>query len=178
MSKDSSRGVTSSLGKLNLSTQKVTTRSKKPAVADSWEEEATGSSDEEGQGHGTSTPVRPGTSDMPDAPPPTPSSPTYTRERDIDYQSFQSLQFGSNFDGPSSRPGTSGDERRPDKTTSVASRLIAAGIGQKAPKRTKEQREYDQAMKLQEKKKRDQAKEDEERKKREKEQAQKDIWGD
>lgn len=165
------------MGKLHLSTG-TASKSKKAPVADSWEDEATGSSDDEEQDDGSSTPVRPGTADMPDAPPPTPSSPSHTRERDIDYQSFQSLQFGGNFDRPSSRPGTSGEERRPDKTTSVASRLIAAGIGQKAPKRTKEQREYDQAMKLQEKKKRDQAREEEERKKREKEQAQKDIWGD
>jgi hypothetical protein len=56
--------------------------------------------------------------------------------------------------------------------------LIAAGIGQKAPKRTKEQREYDQALKIQEKKKRDQAKEEEERKKQEKEKALRDVWGD
>ncbi|KAK4507699.1 hypothetical protein PRZ48_001434 [Zasmidium cellare] len=174
MSKDS--GVAKSLGKLNLSNEKTASKSKKAPVVDSWEDEANDSSDDEGQG--TSTPVRPSTSDMPDAPPPTPSSPSHGSQRDIDYQSFQSLQFGGNFDNPSSRPGTSGDERRPDKTTSVASRLIAAGIGQKAPKRTKEQREYDQAMKVQEKKKRDQAKEEEERKRREKEQAQKDIWGD
>ena len=58
----------------------------------------------------------------------------------------------------------------------MASRLIAAGIGQKAPKRTKEQREYDDAMKMQEKKKRDQAKEAEERKKKEKEKAIRDAW--
>lgn len=69
-------------------------------------------------------------------------------------------------------------DRRPEKTTSTASRLIAAGTGQTLPKRTKEQREYDQAMKLQEKKKRDAAKEDEERKKRELEHARKAIWDD
>jgi cell division protein FtsN len=78
-----------------------------------------------------------------------------------------------------STPGSrGGEEKRPEKSTAVASRLIAAGIGQKAPKRTKEQREYDQAMKVQEKKKRDQAREEEERKRREKEKALKDVWGD
>lgn len=176
MSKDSSRAVASSLGKLDISGTKPASKSKKAPVAESWEDEADVSSEDD---DGTSTPVRPSTSDMPDAPPPTPSSPSISsRDRDLDYQSFSSLQFGGSFDRPSSRPGTGSEERRPDKTTSVASRLIAAGIGQKAPKRTKEQREYDQAMKLQEKKKQDQAKEEEERKKREKEQAQKDIWGD
>lgn len=71
-----------------------------------------------------------------------------------------------------------GGDKRPEKSTAVASRLIAAGIGQSAPKRTKEQRDYDRALKLQEKKRRDQAKEDEIRKQKEKEKALKDVWGD
>lgn len=61
---------------------------------------------------------------------------------------------------------------------STASRLIAAGIGQKAPRRTEEQRKYDQAMKVQEKKKRDAAREAEERQKKELEQAKKAMWDD
>jgi cell division protein FtsN len=77
-----------------------------------------------------------------------------------------------------SKPGSGGEERRPDKTTAIASRLIAAAIGQQPAQRTKEQREYDQAMKVQEKKKRDQAKDKELQAQREKEQAKKDIWGD
>lgn len=74
--------------------------------------------------------------------------------------------------------GRSDPDRRPEKTTSVASRLIAAGIGQKAPRRTQEQREYDQAMKLQEKKKRDAAKDEALRAQREKEKAQLAVWED
>jgi cell division protein FtsN len=77
-----------------------------------------------------------------------------------------------------SKSASSGEERRPDKTTAIASRLIAAAIGQRPAQRTKEQREYDQAMKVQEKKKRDQAKEKVAQAQREKEQAKKDIWGD
>lgn len=60
----------------------------------------------------------------------------------------------------------------------MASRLIAAGIGQKAPKRTKEQREYDAAVKAQERKKGEVVKAEEERKRVEREKARKDVWGD
>ena len=70
------------------------------------------------------------------------------------------------------------DDKRPEKSTAVASRLIAAGLGQKAPKRTKEQREYDNAMKVQEKKKRDAAKDEEKRRVEEREKAKRDMWGD
>lgn len=92
---------------------------------------------------------------------------------------FAAMNFDGAFDNTTaSRSSNTSEERRPDKTTSVASRMIAAGIGQKAPKRTQEQREYDQAMKIQEKKKREQAKEEEERKKREKARAQAAIWDD
>lgn len=171
MSQESAKALTSSLGKLQIASKE---KDKKDKLADSWEDEAD---------DGESTPVRPSTSDIPGPPPPTPSSPTAAREKTSHYQSFPPFAFdGSSFDEVSAssdvRSSPRGDERRPDKTTAVASRLIAAGIGQKAPKRTQEQREYDQAMKVQEKKKRDEAKAEAERKKREKEQAQKDIWGD
>ncbi|KAF1826390.1 uncharacterized protein K489DRAFT_367608 [Dissoconium aciculare CBS 342.82] len=78
----------------------------------------------------------------------------------------------------SAKTSSNSEERRPDKTTAIASRLIAAAIGQRPAQRTKEQREYDQAMKIQEKKKRDQAKERELQAQREKEKAKQDIWGD
>lgn len=70
------------------------------------------------------------------------------------------------------------ESRRPEKTTSTAARMIAAGIGQKAPRRTEEERKYDRAMKLQEKKKRDAAKDEEERRKRELEKARQSVWED
>lgn len=69
-------------------------------------------------------------------------------------------------------------EKRPEKTTSTAARLIAAGLGQRAPKRTEEERKYDQAMKVQEKKKRDAAKAEEQKKKDELEKARQSIWED
>lgn len=68
--------------------------------------------------------------------------------------------------------------QRPEKSTTVASRLIAAGIGQKAPRRTKEEREYDAAMRAQERKKREDAKAAEERKFAESERMKREVWGD
>ena len=77
---------------------------------------------------------------------------------------------------PASRRGggDTGEERRPEKSTAVASRLIAAGIGQKAPKRTKEEREYDAAIKAQERKRRDMEREEEERRVAAREKAKRD----
>ena len=164
-----SSSVTASLGNLQID-DKIKSRKDEPA--ESWEDEAESDND-----NGTSTPVRPSTANVPGPPPPTPASPTDARKRDLEYQNFGPLSYEG---GASPRGSSSGDapERRPDKTTAVASRLIAAGLGQRAPKRTPEQREYDQAMKVQEKKKRDQAKAEEERKKRETEAAKKAIWDD
>ena len=68
--------------------------------------------------------------------------------------------------------------KRPEKTTSTAARLIAAGLGQRAPRRTEEERKYDQAMRVQEKKKRDAAKAEEQKKKDDLEKAKKSIWED
>jgi hypothetical protein len=77
-------------------------------------------------------------------------------------------------------PGRSADEpdKRPEKTTSTAARLIAAGLGQRAPKRTEDERKYDQAMRVQEKKKRDAAKAEEQKKKDDLEKAKQSIWED
>lgn len=87
---------------------------------------------------------------------------------------------GSGRSTPPSRRGGDGEQsdKRPEKTTATAARLIAAGLGQRAPRRTEEERKYDQAMKVQEKKRRDAAKAEEERKKAELEQAKKSIWED
>ncbi|KAF7195558.1 hypothetical protein HII31_03152 [Pseudocercospora fuligena] len=171
----SSKAVAAGLGKLKISDSKP--KFKKAEPAESWEDEADQSSDTETEE--ASTPGRPGTAEYPGPPPPTPSSPVNARDRPVLEKSFSPLQFDGAFDSVAeSSLSYQGEEKRPEKTTAVASRLIAAGIGQKAPKRTKEQREYDQAMKVQEKQKRDQVRAEEERKKREAEQAKKAIWDD
>ncbi|KAK4959414.1 hypothetical protein LTR10_004218 [Elasticomyces elasticus] len=171
----SPRDIASSLNKLN-----ITPASKRTATpADSWDAEDSDDDD------GTSTPIHQVTSsDYPGPPPPTPSSPSFSSRSTAagtPYQTFPPYGFqGDDEDGSvvtrSSR-GV-GEDKRPEKSTAVASRLIAAGIGQKAPRRTKEEREYDAAMRVQEKKKREQAKVEEERRREEKERARKAIWDD
>lgn len=195
MAQTSAKALQTSLNKLQISTDTKPTASK-TSPAESWEDEDTPSSSD------TETADTPPTSaitlsssyDIPAPPPPTPASPSTTlpwtsntlsnTTPNSQYHSTPPYGFdGTNDDVPtsssSSKRGTSNaDDKRPEKSTAVASRLIAAGIGQKAPKRTREQREYDQALKVQEKKKRDAIKEEEERKKRDLELARRAIWED
>jgi hypothetical protein len=56
----------------------------------------------------------------------------------------------------------------------VAARLIAGGLGVRAPKRTVEQKEYDKAMKEKEMKRRD----DERKAKEDEENAKRSVWED
>lgn len=181
MASTSSRTLSSSLDKLSISdSAKSAPKQKKAQPADSWEDDVEDGPDTETDS-GTATPVRHVTSsDYPGAPPPTPASPS---GKGFSYQAFPSFRpdgtpedWSSGENSPAK--GVAAEERRPEKSTAVASRLIAAGIGQKAPRRTKEQREYDQAMRMQEKKKRDQAKAEEEKKQAEKEKAKAAIWDD
>jgi hypothetical protein len=91
--------------------------------------------------------------------------------------SGSSEDSGATRSQPSAR-GAGEPDKRPEKTTSTAARLIAAGLGQRAPRRTEEERKYDQAMRVQEKKKRDAAKAEEQKKKEDLEKAKKSIWED
>lgn len=189
MTQPSAKALQSSLSKLQISQEsKQVPISKKPQPADSWEDEAENSSDTETEAQSTPRTLGGRLQNAPAPPPPTPSSPSFLTPStftDSPYQTFfpsgsDGAAYGSNpssvLSSPSKRDGAL--EKRPEKTTTVASRLIAAGIGQKAPKRTEEQRKYDQAMKVQERKKRDQTKEEQQQKVRNKEKAMKDVWGD
>lgn len=136
-------------------------------------------------------PIPGSTRNIPSPPPPTPASPTTKTKAsafDSPYQTFPPYGMNGSVDDAqsggsrsnSARRAESGAEpdKRPDKTTSTAARLIAAGLGQRAPRRTEDERKYDQAMRVQEKKKRDAAKAEEEKKKADLEQARKSIWED
>lgn len=182
MAQPSPASLAASLEKFNL----ADSSKKKPSQpADSWEDEADDSvTTPESSSRPESSAGQPG------PPPPTPASPgnalspvqsPKSMAATSPYQVFPSQGPNGQFDPSHYRSPTrssGSEERRPEKSTAVASRLIAAGIGAKAPRRTKEEREYDQAMRLQEKKKRDQAKEEEERKKKEAEKAKQAIWDD
>lgn len=73
-----------------------------------------------------------------------------------------------------SRDGVS--DKRPEKTTQIASRMIAAGLGVKSPKQTEEQKEYDKAVREKEMKALNQQREEKKRKEDEKEKANKAMW--
>ncbi len=171
----STREIQSSLGKLDISgSNKPTPRPKKAEPAESWEDEA----DEQSSSTETENePLATEGNTPPAPPPPTPSSPSFAKPSDQPLLHYSDEAF-DRYDVRNRAAKEDTELKRPEKSVAVASRLIAAGIGQKAPRRTKEQREYDQAMKIQEKKKRDQAKAEEAQKKAEVEKAKRDIWGD
>ncbi|KAK5006068.1 hypothetical protein LTR16_006766, partial [Cryomyces antarcticus] len=198
------KDVSSSLKHLSLSTSSTTppstsrslTASKekassKPAVADSWEDEA--SDPEDNDDNDTTPPTSPATritsTDYPSAPPPTPSSPTahsYSRPSRL-----PSTNLADAFDGPSHRTvaaprpqpprsasSSSGTAKRPETSTSVASRLIAAGLGVRALKRSEDERAYEKSVREQELKRKERAREDERRRVEEAERAKSAVWED
>jgi hypothetical protein len=180
MTSASARTLATSLDKLKISHgPQIPLKQTKGVVADSWDQDESSDTETELTSPGA-------LGSAPGPPPPTPASPSFATKSQAFNSQYQSMPpFGmtssdDRIETTRTAPWrtTEDPDRRPGKTTSTASRLIAAGIGQKAPRRTKEEREYDQAMKLQEKKKRDAAKEEDERKKKEIEQARKSIWDD
>ena len=176
--------IASTLGNLELSStvpQKPAQKPKSKPVADSWDDEASGSETEtETEASNVSNvstrdslhPISIVSSldASPHPPPPTPASPT-----PFDYPSNPG--YGGAVDSRSSGTGKNLD-RRPEKTTAVAGRLIAGALGVRAPKRTEEEKEYDRAMKEKERKRRAEEREREKREAEEKEARKQAIWDD
>lgn len=174
--------IASTLTHLKLSTkvpQKPAHKPKSKPVADSWDEELSGSETEtEEAPNGPSDSTRdslepistvPSLDNPPNPPPPTPASPP-------PFEFPDNVPFGTRSRGDSG-VGRSLD-KRPEKTTAVAGRLIAGALGVRAPKRTEEEREYDRAMKEKERKRRAEEKERESREAEEKEARKKAVWDD
>lgn len=148
------------------------------AVADSWEDEE---GDEVGDIHSPNSSAftpslsRSGTSDMPNAPPPTPASPCVSKSQPLyPRPSTTAPDIRARSDSPSKDVV----DKRPEKSTAVANRLIAGALGVRAPKRTEEQRKYDRAIKEQEIRRKNKEKEDLKRKQEEAEKAKASIWDD
>ncbi|KAM0250472.1 hypothetical protein ACHAP5_002271 [Fusarium lateritium] len=162
--------VSSSLKGLSLNTrdEPVKSTSKptakkakaKEVVADSWED---ADSDSEPEAEAESNEPTPSVTPAP--PPPTPMSPV------------GGLPWTSPIGNPGPRAGADPD-RRPEKTDAVARRMIAAGLGLKAPKQTEEQRAYQKSVREQEKKKRELEKEEEKKRQAEVEKAKASVWDD
>jgi hypothetical protein len=155
-----------------LSLNKDTSRSRQKAgkfehketVVDSWDEEA-GSSDSDTETEGRTAPKK---SSIPNAPPPTPASPTSGFPS---WNSQDPLQFKN--------PRLDHDDeerRRPEKSTATAGRLIAAGIGMKAPKKSEEQKAYDKAVRENEIRRRKKEKEAREKEREANEKAKASMW--
>lgn len=158
--------VTESLSNLTLDTSKSNKKASKPkkkaAVADSWEndDESSGSENE----------LRPSVASptVPSAPPPTPFAANYASIPGWD-------DAGAHA---SNSPSGADSTRRPEKTDAVARRMIAAGLGMKAPKQTEEQKAYQKSIREQERKKKEQERQEEHRKRMEADKAKAAVWDD
>ena len=176
--------IADTLGNLKLSTtapQKPLNKPKSKPVADSWDEEDSGSETEkeEDTAHDTLQPISTVNSrdNPPNPPPPTPASPTQFDYPDNAPYSPLSSVLGSDS-GKGGRGGGGGLDKRPEKTTAVVGRMIAAGLGVRAPKRTDEEKEYDRVMREKERKRRVEEKERERREVEEREARKKAVWDD
>jgi len=179
--------IAKTLSQLKLSTtvpQKPLHKPKSKPVADSWDLESSGSDTETEAGTGTGTSPAPlSTSSSittandelpPHPPPPTPASPT-----PFDFPDNSPYGAGrSRLDSGVSASDPARLDKRPEKTTAVAGRLIAGALGVRAPRRTEEEREFDRAMREKERKRRSEEKEREKRETAEREARKKAVWDD
>lgn len=178
--------IASTLSHLQISTknpQKPAQKPKSKPVADSWDEDASGSDTETEEPSTSNTapqhdalePISAISSNdlnsSPHPPPPTPASPTQFEYPD-------SVPFGKSRENSTATGRGGALDKRPEKTTAVAGRLIAGALGVRAPKRTDEEKEYDKAMREKEKKRRTEEKEREKREKEEAEARKKAVWED
>ncbi len=133
-------------------------------VADSWDDEASSSNSDTEVDDITQSQKSP----VPDAPPPALASPNSS------FPSWDSQDLVQT----STRTGNreSEDRRRPEKSTAVAGRLIAAGLGMRAPKKTEKQKAYDRAVRENEMKRRNKEKEAKDKEREANEKAQTVIW--
>ncbi|EUC29767.1 hypothetical protein COCCADRAFT_29212 [Bipolaris zeicola 26-R-13] len=109
----------------------------------------------------------------PNPPPPTPASPTQ-----FEYPHGDNVGYSIGSDGPRSRNSPASPDKRPEKTTAVAGRMIAGALGVRAPRRTEEEREYDRVMREKERKRRTEEKEREKREAEAREARKKAVWDD
>ncbi|CAD6566171.1 MAG: hypothetical protein ASARMPRED_008567 [Alectoria sarmentosa] len=166
-------GLDSSLKNLAISSSAKSKTSK--AVIDTWEEAASPSSSSSSRSTTPSQPSTP-TGATSGPPPPTPTSPTssHSRKRSTDWSTFSSAYT---LNSPSSTlRSPQGPEKRPEKSSAAAGRLIAGALGVKPPKKTEESKAYERAVREKERKRREVAKEEARKAEREKEEARRAIW--
>lgn len=150
----------------------VTLPSQPSATPDSWEDEDNETGDTVIEAPGPSL-KQITSNDGPAPPPPTPISPQNN-------EGFMSRKWETDSGRPTARYGQadqSSVEKRPEKSTATANRMIAGALGIKAPKKTEEQKQYDKATREAEIKRRAREKEAKEQERLADEQAKADIWG-
>ncbi|KAM3429596.1 hypothetical protein MY4824_008172 [Beauveria thailandica] len=159
-------GMGSKLSGSSLPKSKQGSKSKlKQEVADSWEDEDVSEPDEP-----TTSKASPSTGPTPPAPPPVmPATPPFGPPDD---------GWGHQGGSTQSFLARDGGGRRPEKTDAVARRLIAAGLGLKAPKQTDEQRAYQKSVREQERKRREQERAEEQKRADASERAKTAVWDD
>ena len=128
-------------------------------VADSWDDEPASGDSDTGVEHA----IQLQKSSVPNTPPPTPAFPSWE-------------VMDPNQVKPWIDSRDSAHQRRSEKSTAAAGRLIAAGLGMRAPKKTEEQRAYERAMRENEIKRRNKEKEARDKEREENEKAQTLIW--
>ncbi|KAK1150140.1 hypothetical protein N8T08_000039 [Aspergillus melleus] len=169
---------TTNMSANRLGSNAAASKKKKAApVADSWEDEADDSSvtsspdlaspDQDADSTLLSPSV---TAEGPLDPPPTPISPQ-TSQPWVTTPAYTST-------GPSSSAssGARSPNRRPEKQTAVAGRMIAGALGIRAPKRTEEQRAYDRSVKEQEIRRRNREREEAAKAKEDEDRAKAAVW--
>lgn len=164
-------GIEASLNSLLLS-NKNHTRAGAGPVADSWEDDEAASPSASSD---SGAAARPNVSSIPDAPPPTPISPTAR-------SGAAWGEFPSTYSSPSGRSYT-GDQAeslssRPEKSTATAGRMIAGALGVKAPKKSEEARAYERAVREKETKRLAREREDCKTEEEKRQQARSQVWED
>ena len=142
------------------------------SAPDSWEDDTTGDDPVEAPGPSLKQIT---SNDEPAPPPPTPISPQNTDPISRRWEAGHVTESGHMTPR---NPGTSRDssEKRPEKTTSTANRMIAGALGIKAPKKSEEQKQYDKALKEAEIKRKNREKEQRERDRLDDEKAKAAVW--
>jgi hypothetical protein len=105
--------------------------------------------------------------------------PRATSKSPLGHRRASSATLGSPVPAPRARPVEEGKgvNERPAKTDAVARRMISAALGVRT-KTTKEQREFDAALKEKEKKKRDEERARKKEEEMKQEEAKRSVWED
>ena len=142
------------------------------STPESWDQDATDDTIVEAPGPSLKQIT---SNDSPGPPPPTPISPQNADPFARKWDSKAVTDGGKPTLRYASTDRTDG-EKRPEKTTSTANRMIAGALGLKAPKKTEEQKQYDKALKDTEIKRKNREKEQREKEKLEDEKAKAAVW--